>query len=112
MGNEQDTGKDIMIREMSYRDGILQMEAEHPEFVHMGKIFVEGLKKFGGENYLSVGFRYKDGEEYEVVVRYAKGKTPAALNIELKEEIKRLEEKNLLLEERIYALQDRIDSNN
>ena len=81
---------DVMIREMHYKDGMLQLQLEHPVVMMFTNEAAKILKEFGGKNYLSLLMHSDELGDLEVVIRYIDGLTPAQRVLELEREVERL----------------------
>lgn len=81
---------EVMIREMHYADGLLQMQLDHPVVMYIAKEAAHLLKQYGGQNYLSMQLHSDELGDIELIVRYVDGKTPAQRVIELEKELEQL----------------------
>lgn len=85
--------KDIMIRELEFKDNTTTMVLQHPEFAHLAEGLVSFFEASGGINYVATDMYHPKLGFFEVTVQRKNGKTPAQLNMELKSKIVELEEK-------------------
>lgn len=83
----------IKIREFEFKDNTMHIVAQHPEFANLADALVKFFEDSGGVNYVATDMYHPKLGFFEVTVQRKDGKTPAQLNVELKQRVAELEEK-------------------
>jgi len=76
--------------QIDFVTGKASMVVEHEYVVYFAEEMAKYFKNAKGVNYVSVQCWHKGTGPLEIIVQRSEGKTPAQINLELKEEIARL----------------------
>ena len=96
--------EDVMIQEMHFKDGRLDISATHPAFFALADEAARLLKDFGGKNYASFRMISKELGELVVDIRYADGMMPAEKAAQLELRVTTLESSLSRAQERLAGI--------